>query len=176
MLTYQFLSLAGLASAGLLSSRQNGYVLPQSGIASVTQFKVMSEFQGGTSCGVRQLASGQGYSIQEPGTGPGELYAAINQLAFGANPYQANNKHGGSGAACGLCYQLTPIDGQGTYLKDKATTFRIIDECPTDQGHCNQCSVGQTNGYGQTWHFDIASDAMNQPQYKRFFGNAEDGS
>ena len=84
-----FLLLAGLASAVTLSKRQqadsSGYILPDSGTASTTQFNIGSELGSGTSCGATSLADGS-MAGGAPGGGPGFLYAAINQLGFGANP------------------------------------------------------------------------------------------
>lgn len=82
-----------------------GYVLPPSGQASTTQFLIGPEFAGGTACGLISLPGGSGLSggAIGRGGGPGLLYAAINQLAFGANP---SGGAGGPGGACGVCYTL----------------------------------------------------------------------
>ncbi|KAI9696441.1 MAG: hypothetical protein M1836_005719 [Candelina mexicana] len=169
-----------------------GYILPTSGTASTTQFNIGEEFGGGTSCGQMAFPGNAG-STGAPGGGPGFLYvrstpnptsttlplltylqqAAINQLAFGANPSAGA---GGPGAACGLCYQLTPVGGKGA---NQSMTFMIVDECPASPGlqrgastNCNQCSASDKNSMGQTFHFDIAVDAMNQQQYNTFFNGA----
>ncbi|KAI9747455.1 MAG: hypothetical protein M1835_002105 [Candelina submexicana] len=149
-----------------------GYILPTSGTASTTQFNIGEEFGGGTSCGQMAFPGNAG-STGAPGGGPGFLYAAINQLAFGANPSAGA---GGPGAACGLCYQLTPAGGKGA---NQSMTFMIVDECPASPGlqrgastNCNQCSASDKNSMGQTFHFDIAVDAMNQQQYNTFFNGA----
>ena len=63
-----------------------GYALPTSGTASTTQFYVGPEFGSGTACGANGWANGAAYGNPPAGGGPGFLYAAINQLAFGANP------------------------------------------------------------------------------------------
>ena len=57
----------------------------------------------------------------------------------------------------------------------------IIDECPADpakahSNHCTQCSLNDVNDFGHNFHFDIASDAMNQQQYNQFFAGVTDGS
>ena len=55
----------------------------------------------------------------------------------------------------------------------------IIDECPVtspNTANCGQCSLSDTNSFGQTFHFDIASDAMNSEQYSTFFNGVTDGS
>jgi len=78
-----FLSLAPSAFAD-----SAGYDLPSSGTASTTQFLIGPELSGGTACGMTALPNGAtstSGAIGE-GDGPGYLYAAINQLAFGANP------------------------------------------------------------------------------------------
>ncbi|MCJ1482377.1 hypothetical protein MMC06_002541 [Schaereria dolodes] len=149
-----------------------GYALPTSGTASTTQFYVGPEFGSGTACGANGWANGAAYGNPPAGGGPGFLYAAINQLAFGANPLGANA--GGAGQACGLCYCLTPQDLSGNALTANAMTFMIIDECPvsptpSNNNNCGQCKMGDSNIFGQNWHFDIAVDAMNQDQYNQFF-------
>ena len=147
------------------------YVLPTSGIASTTTFNLGSEFSQGTACGVDALPSGAQLG-SSPGTGPGYLYAAFNQLAFGA-AY-------GPGPACGLCYSLTPVSSSGENLTSQSTTFMIIDSCPAnDQANkpnCGQCSATAQNDFGKTFHFDIAVDAMGQGQYEKFFQGVTDGS
>ena len=87
---------------------------------------------------------------------------------------------GGPGAACGICYRLTPISATGISLDQQALTFMIIDECPAGNAgsrnaHCGMCSAGEVNDFGQEWHFDIAVDAMNKEQYGTFFSNVTDG-
>ena len=57
----------------------------------------------------------------------------------------------------------------------------IVDECPVslppvNNNNCGQCKMGDTNIFGQNWHFDIASDAMNQEQYNTFYQGVTDGS
>ncbi|KAI1362739.1 hypothetical protein F5Y08DRAFT_341365 [Xylaria arbuscula] len=164
--------------AGSISADAAGYVLPSGGSASTTQFIIGTEFGGGTSCGVNALPNGQASSGGQGG-GPGYLYAAINQLAFGANPSVPGA--GGPGAACGICYWLTPVSDAGIALSDNALIFQIVDECPaavalSGSTHCTQCSTSQVNDYGQTWHFDIAVDAMSTAQYNKFFNGVTDGS
>ena len=47
------------------------------------------ELKGGTSCGASgwpHWPDGEEIETPDAGKGPGLLYAAINQLAFGANP------------------------------------------------------------------------------------------
>jgi len=155
-----------------------GYVLPSSGVASTTQFYLGPELGSGTACGVSALPNGKSTSGSQGG-GPGYLYAAINQLAFGANPSVSGA--GGPGGACGVCYQITPISSSGTALNANTLTFQIIDECPAASSlsggnHCDQCTTSETNDMGQTWHFDIAVDAMSTAQYKQFFNGVTDGS
>ena len=69
--------LASFASAASLSRRQSadgqGYVLPDSGVASTTQFNIGSELGSGTSCGANALADGS-KAGGSPGGGPGYLY------------------------------------------------------------------------------------------------------
>ena len=77
-------SAAAPSSASSASADSSGYILPSNGTASTTQFVLGTELSGGTACGMAGLPSGSPGS--SPGTGPGYLYAAINQLAFGANP------------------------------------------------------------------------------------------
>ena len=62
------------------------------------------------------------------------IRAAINQLAFGANPSVAGG--GGPGAAC------------GTALSGNALIFMIIDECPASNAlsggsHCDTCTTSE---------------------------------
>ena len=90
---------------------------------------------------------------------------------------------GGPGAACGTCYSLTPMNENNVPLPAQAMTFMIIDECPASQDlqrgpgmHCNQCSPGSTNMNGMQWHFDIATDAMNQQQYDQFYQGVTNGA
>lgn len=190
-----------LAAQSSLTSGE-GYLLPWSGNASTTQFSLGPELSAGTSCGVQAWAGNMSYGTPPAGGGPGFLYAAMNQLAFGANPsgtrFESSpdeqcfdwkiltDPHGGGpGAACGLCYKVTPISGGGLLLDKQALTFKIIDECPAEVDptapnsgpslHCGMCSLGQLNDFGQQWHFDIAVDAMNKDQYDTFFGNVTDG-
>ena len=77
-------SSASAVAQGTSHADQSGYILPTNGTASTTQFVIGTELAGGTGCGIDALPSGNAGS--SPGTGPGFLYAAINQLAFGANP------------------------------------------------------------------------------------------
>ena len=63
-----------------------GYILPSWGVASTTQFQIGPEFGSGTSCGASAWPKGINAGNPATGAGPGFLYAAINQLAFGANP------------------------------------------------------------------------------------------
>jgi len=154
-----------------------GYVLPSSGTASTTQFYLGPELSGGTACGMSALPNGKSTSGKQGG-GPGYLYAAINQLGFGANP-SANA--GGPGAACGVCYWITPVSSSGTALGSQALKFKIVDECPASVAlsggsHCKQCTTSETNDMGQHWHFDIAIDAMSTAQYNQFFNGVTDGS
>jgi hypothetical protein len=94
-----------------------GYILPTSGKASTTQFLIGPEFGSGTACGMISLPGGAGLSGGSIGRGggPGFLYAAINQLAFGANPSAGA---GGPGGACGICYKLSspPTSPQAALL------------------------------------------------------------
>lgn len=74
------------------------------------------------------------------------LQAAINQLAFGANPSVSGA--GGPGGACGICYRITPVSASGTALSANALTFKIIDECPASVAlsggkHCDTCSTSE---------------------------------
>jgi len=154
-----------------------GYVLPSSGVASTTQFYLGPELSSGTACGVDALPNGKSTSGAQGG-GPGYLYAAINQLAFGANPSAGA---GGPGAACGVCYWITPVSSAGVALSANALIFKIIDECPASVSlsggsHCDQCTTSETNDMGQHWHFDIAVDAMSTAQYDQFFAGVTDGS
>ena len=99
-----FLSVFSLLTLSQADSA--GYTLPSSGTASTTQFLLGPELSSGTACGLDRLANGAtslSGSIGSASNGPGYLYAAINQLAFGANP-SANA--GGPGGACGVCYKL----------------------------------------------------------------------
>ena len=140
----------------------SGYVLPSSGSASTTQFYLGPELSGGTACGVDALPNGKSTSGKQGG-GPGYLYvrfpqiptintvpnalqAAINQLAFGANPSVSGG--GGPGAACGVCYWLTPVSSAGVALSANALIFKIIDECPASVAlsggeHCKQCTTSE---------------------------------
>jgi len=171
---------AAAALVATATADSAGYILPSSGTASTTQFLLGPELGGGTACGVDSLPSGgtlSGGAIGRGG-GPGFLYAAINQLAFGANPSAGA---GGPGGACGLCFKITPVSGSGTALTAQAMTFKIIDECPASVSlsggtHCNTCSTSEKNDFGQTWHFDIAVDAMSTTQYSTFFQGVTDGS
>ena len=75
----------------------------------------------------------------------------------------------------------TPVSASGSALPAQALTFRIIDECPASEAlsggyHCDQCSTSSVNDFGQTWHFDIAVDAMSSSQYDTFFNGVTDGS
>ena len=146
---------------------------------------------------------GQGTSMFVPSAIPAKhlvskvKQAAINQLAFGANPSVFGA--GGPGGACGVCYWLTPVSTDGVALSANALIFKIIDECPasvTLSGgeHCNQCTTSEVstfssylpapnvltrkkvNDMGQSWHFDIAVDAMSTDQYNQFFNGVTDGS
>ena len=96
-------------------------------------------------------------------------------------------------------FKLTPVSGSGDSLTSQAMTFvrssgpkpthstfcltypsqMIIDECPVtspNTQNCGQCSLSDTNAFGQSFHFDIATDAMNQEQYNTFFNGVTDGS
>ena len=98
--------LLGVLPVLLVGADSAGYVLPSSGTASTTQFLLGPELSSGTACGMNSLPDGQtslSGSLGSPSNGPGYLYAAINQLAFGANPSAGA---GGPGGACGICYQL----------------------------------------------------------------------
>ena len=75
--------IIGMANASLSGS---GYILPLSGTASTTQFFMGPELTEGTSCGVKAWANGLNAGTPAIGEGPGFLYAAANQLMFGANP------------------------------------------------------------------------------------------
>ncbi|KAI1751540.1 hypothetical protein F4782DRAFT_531314 [Xylaria castorea] len=165
-------------TAAFVGTTSAGYVLPSTGVGSTTQFIAGSEFGGGTSCGVNGLPNGKKTSGKQGG-GPGYLYAAINQLAFGANP--SVNGAGGPGAACGVCFWITPVSNAGVALHNNALIFKIIDECPAAVAlsgghHCSQCTTSEVNDYGRTWHFDIAVDAMSTAQYNQFFNGVTDGS
>ncbi|MCJ1384357.1 hypothetical protein MMC17_007473 [Xylographa soralifera] len=183
-----FLSVSLLFS-GISAVSNDGYILPSSGNASTTQFHLGPELASGTSCGVNALANGASSGSLKAGGGPGFLYAAMNQLAFGANPAEkflliggrsiAPNG-GGPGGACGICYKLTPISATGVSLDKQALTFMVIDECPAGNAssrsaHCGMCGAGEVNDFGQEWHFDLAVDAMNKDQYNTFFSNVTDG-
>ena len=155
-----FVVLGGLLAS--TSADSAGYVLPSSGTASTTQFYLGSELSSGTACGVSALPNGKSTS-GEQGGGPGYLYvrfsipqdvqtntiqAAINQLAFGANPSVSGA--GGPGGACGICYWLTPVSSSGTALSANAMIFMIIDECPASVSlsggyHCDTCSTSEVN-------------------------------
>jgi len=165
------------ASTVFAAGDSAGYILPSSGTASTTQFILGTELASGTACGVDALPGGVSTSGGQGG-GPGFLYAAINQLAFGANPSAGA---GGPGGACGICYEITPVSGAGEALTSQALTFMIVDECPASVAlsggsHCNTCSLSETNDFGQTFHFDIAVDAMSSEQYSTFFNGVTDGS
>ncbi|MCJ1253235.1 hypothetical protein MMC24_001046 [Lignoscripta atroalba] len=171
------LSLLVLSNAQIPDSL--GYILPTSGFASTTQFMVGPELGPGTACGAVGWANGVKAGSPPAGGGPGFLYAAINQLGFGANPLGANA--GGPGAACGICYKLTPVSASGEALTQQAMTFMIIDECPVspipiNNNNCGMCKTGDKNIFNQEWHFDIAVDAMNQSQYDLFFKGVTYGS
>lgn len=65
---------------------------------------------------------------------------------------------------------------------NNSMTFMIVDECPAATNlqrgqatNCNQCSPSDKNSMGQTFHFDIAVDAMNAQQYSNFFNGATYG-
>ena len=73
-------------SSGISATSSDGYILPASGNASTTQFFLGPELTSGTSCGVSAWANGANCGSPPAAGGPGFLYAAINQLAFGANP------------------------------------------------------------------------------------------
>jgi len=166
-----------IATAVKFNSYDNGYYLPTTGLASTTQFYAGPEFADGTSCGARALPNGHPTSGKQGG-GPGYLYAAINQLGFGANPH---DRAGGPGGACGLCFKLTPESDDGTLLSSNALTFKIIDECPWtpslgQTANCNQCATTSKNSFGKTYHFDIAIDAMSTNQYNHFFKGVTYGS
>ncbi|CAJ2511829.1 Uu.00g074540.m01.CDS01 [Anthostomella pinea] len=177
-------AVAALAAAlftSTASADSAGYVLPSSGTASTTQFLVGPELSGGTACGVQKLPNGATSlsGALGKGGGPGYLYAAINQLAFGANP--SVSSAGGPGGACGICYSITPVSSSGTALTANTLTFMIVDECPASVSlsggsHCNTCSTSEKNDMGQTWHFDIAVDAMSDAQYSTFFKGVTDGT
>lgn len=79
-----FISLS-LFTSSLVCADQAGYITPTSGTASTTQFDIGPEFAGGTSCGATAFPKGL-RTNGAPGGGPGFLYAAVNQLHFGANP------------------------------------------------------------------------------------------
>jgi len=162
---------------GSVSADSAGYDLPSGGSASTTQFYLGPELSGGTACGMSALPNGKSTSGKQGG-GPGYLYAAINQLAFGANPSAGA---GGPGGACGICYWVTPVSNAGVALSANALEFMIIDECPASVAlsggqSCRTCSTSETNEYGHTWHFDIAIDAMSTAQYNQFFNGVTDGS
>ncbi|KAI4136048.1 MAG: hypothetical protein LQ347_000098 [Umbilicaria vellea] len=169
-----FLTSIALFTSSTVCISALGYLTPTSGTASTTQFNIGPEFAGGTSCGATAFPNG-GRTNGAPGGGPGLLYAAVNQLHFGANP--AVPGAGGPGHACGLCFILTPLDAHGKQLTANSMTFMIVDECPVLAGgnsgnkspNCGMCQPGEVNGAGQQVHFDIAVDAMNQAQYKQFF-------
>ena len=143
-----FLALFPLAA--LVTAKNNtlaassGYVLPSSGTASTTQFYIGPELSSGTGCGVTALPGGSSASGKQGG-GPGYLYAAINQLAFGANPSVSGG--GGPGGACGICYSITPMSG-GSELTAQTLTFMIVDECPASVSlsggsHCDTCTTSE---------------------------------
>ena len=80
-----FTSLALFTYSSLVRADKAGYVTPTSGTASTTQFNIGPEFGSGTSCGATAFPNGA-RTNGAPGGGPGFLYAAVNQLHFGANP------------------------------------------------------------------------------------------
>jgi len=174
---YKSVLLAVAALLGEVTADSAGYVLPSSGVASTTQFYLGPELSGGTACGMSALPNGKSTSGRQGG-GPGYLYAAINQLAFGANPSAGA---GGPGAACGVCYWITPVSSSGVALGSNALIFKIIDECPaaaalSGGNNCSPCTTSQTNSMGRTWNFDIAIDAMSTAQYNQFFNGVTGGS
>lgn len=162
---------AKVANADELAKLEADYVLPTTGAASTTTFNIGSEFSQGTACGVEALPSDAQVG-SSPGNGPGYLYAAFNQLAFGASY--------GPGPACGLCYSLTPVSAGGEKLMGQMTTFMIVDSCPANDSankpNCGQCSSTAQNNYGKTFHFDIAVDAMSAAQYQTFYNGVSDGT
>ncbi|MCJ1338257.1 hypothetical protein MMC09_003543 [Bachmanniomyces sp. S44760] len=181
-----------LGPAEALSHRMKrgaGYVQPQSGRASLTQFQLSSELPSGTSCGANGWLHDSykaGQSIPAGG-GPGYLYAATNQLHFGANTIVGSDgeKAGAQsfGGVCGLCFEITPTDKNGRPISGKTLTFQVVDNCPAavkdgsgnliKNPNCGQCSAGDVNEkFGQEFHFDIAVDAMNSHQYHTFFDGA----
>ncbi|GAA96732.1 glycoside hydrolase family 45 protein [Mixia osmundae IAM 14324] len=154
-----------------------GWFLPSKGTASTTQFALNGEVRadgtgGSTACGASAWGPiGAKYHTDGPGKGPGLLYAAINQEAFGS-------VHG-SGPACGLCFELSPVSGSGQELADQALTFEIIDNCPVGSGsdqNCGQCKGTTNAAFSKPTHFDIASDAMSPEQYAQFYNGVTDGS
>ncbi|KIN00752.1 glycoside hydrolase family 45 protein [Oidiodendron maius Zn] len=175
---FKFTLITTVILMGTVAADSAGYVLPSTGSASTTQFYLGPELSSGTACGVDALPNGQSTSGKQGG-GPGYLYAAINQLAFGANPSVSGA--GGPGGACGVCYWLTPVSAEGVALSANALIFKIIDECPASVAlsggkHCDQCTTSEVNDMGQHWHFDIAIDAMSTAQYNQFFNGVTDGS
>ena len=173
---------SAISPLDLLSNKRSlepdslGYIFPIDGLASTTIFDISTELLQGTACGMNALPSNKSIG-SSAGTGPGYLYAAINQLAFGANPEA--HPDAGPGPACGLCYELTPVSSSNEALIAQKTTFMIVDECPAkgnNTKHCGQCSATAINDYEKTFHFDIAADAMNNEQYQRFIANATDGT
>ena len=83
---WAFFGLLVALSTCTTGTYAEGYDLPTSGTASTTQFFLGPEMSGGTSCGVNGWANNAYSGNPSAGQGPGFLYAAINQLAFGANP------------------------------------------------------------------------------------------
>ena len=80
------ITVLALFSTPVASQDPSGYILPSSGTASTTQFQLGPELQSGTSCGMSAWPHGINAGNPPDGGGPGFLYAAINQLGFGANP------------------------------------------------------------------------------------------
>jgi len=106
MLSLALIATLGALPFSLVAADSAGYVLPSSGTASTTQFLLGPELSSGTACGMDSLPNGAtslSGQIGSASNGPGYLYAAINQLAFGANPSAGE---GGPGGACGICYKL----------------------------------------------------------------------
>ncbi|GAA96731.1 glycoside hydrolase family 45 protein [Mixia osmundae IAM 14324] len=175
MISHTFVLLAvtsgSLAQLGLKLDTQldGGWMMPSSGYASTTQFVLNDEIKadgsyGSTACGMAGWAGpGQKFHTDGPGKGPGFLYAAINQRAFGAV--------NGPGWACGKCYTITPISDADEVLCDQSLTFEICDLCPVGTQNfknCGQCRGSTNTAFGQEFHFDIATDAMNAEQYATF--------
>lgn len=80
------ITVLALLSTPVASQDPSGYILPSSGTASTTQFQLGPELGSGTSCGMSAWPNGINAGNPPDGAGPGFLYAAINQLGFGANP------------------------------------------------------------------------------------------